>query len=39
MNDQKKTRHDIGREAFIKETMKWKDEKEESIYHQLRKLG
>lgn len=39
MNEHKKSRHDIGREAFIKETMKWKDEKEESIYHQLRRLG
>ena len=30
------SRHDIGREAFIGEAMKWKVEKEAYIYKQLR---
>ena len=31
------SRHDIGREAFVAEAMKWKVEKEAYIYKQLRK--
>ncbi|PIO38859.1 hypothetical protein AB205_0043880 [Aquarana catesbeiana] len=34
-----KTRHDLGREAFIDEVWKWKNEKGDRIYHQLRILG
>ncbi|XP_077968716.1 valine--tRNA ligase-like [Styela clava] len=33
------SRHDIGREAFLKEVWKWKEEKGNSIYEQLRSLG
>lgn len=33
------TRHDLGRENFLKEVWKWKEEKGDRIYHQLRKLG
>lgn len=34
-----KTRHDLGREAFIEEVWKWKHEKGDFIFDQLRKLG
>ncbi|XP_020671012.3 valine--tRNA ligase [Pogona vitticeps] len=37
--EQGKTRHDLGREHFIKEVWKWKNEKGDRIYHQLKKLG
>ncbi|XP_015212607.2 valine--tRNA ligase [Lepisosteus oculatus] len=37
--EQGKTRHDLGRDAFIAEVWKWKNEKGDRIYHQLRKLG
>uniref|UniRef100_R4GB05 valine--tRNA ligase n=1 Tax=Anolis carolinensis TaxID=28377 RepID=R4GB05_ANOCA len=37
--EQGKTRHDLGRELFIKEVWKWKNEKGDRIYHQLKKLG
>uniref|UniRef100_F1KZF2 valine--tRNA ligase n=1 Tax=Ascaris suum TaxID=6253 RepID=F1KZF2_ASCSU len=33
------TRHDLGREKFIEEVWKWKDEKGVVIYDQLRKMG
>uniref|UniRef100_A0A915A9X0 Valine--tRNA ligase n=1 Tax=Parascaris univalens TaxID=6257 RepID=A0A915A9X0_PARUN len=33
------TRHDLGREKFIEEVWKWKDEKGVIIYDQLRKMG
>ncbi|VUZ43657.1 unnamed protein product [Hymenolepis diminuta] len=33
------TRHDIGREAFLKEVWKWKSEKGGNIYTQIRALG
>ncbi|CAM4561852.1 valine--tRNA ligase isoform X1 [Lepidochelys kempii] len=33
------TRHDLGREAFVREVWKWKNEKGDRIYHQLKKLG
>uniref|UniRef100_A0A8C5A7W3 valine--tRNA ligase n=1 Tax=Gadus morhua TaxID=8049 RepID=A0A8C5A7W3_GADMO len=33
------TRHDLGREGFIEEVWKWKNEKGDRIYHQLKKLG
>ncbi|XP_067865559.1 valine--tRNA ligase [Heterodontus francisci] len=35
----KRTRHDLGRQSFIEEVWKWKNEKGDRIYHQLRKLG
>lgn len=34
-----KTRHDLGRDAFIDEVWKWKKEKGDIIYDQLRKMG
>ncbi|KAL7986350.1 hypothetical protein Chor_011516 [Crotalus horridus] len=37
--EQGKTRHDLGREPFIEEVWKWKNEKGDRIYHQLKKLG
>ncbi|VDP16272.1 unnamed protein product [Schistosoma margrebowiei] len=33
------TRHDIGRDEFVKEVWKWKEEKGDRIYQQLRALG
>ncbi|XP_038624267.1 valine--tRNA ligase [Tachyglossus aculeatus] len=33
------SRHQVGREAFLREVWKWKDEKGDRIYHQLKKLG
>ncbi|KAJ3322478.1 hypothetical protein HDV06_003022 [Boothiomyces sp. JEL0866] len=33
------TRHDLGRETFVQETFKWKDEYIERIYNQIRRLG
>ena len=33
------TRHDLGREAFVGEVMKWKDEYRDRITTQLRRLG
>ncbi|XP_069122115.1 valine--tRNA ligase-like [Argopecten irradians] len=33
------TRHDIGRELFIQEVWKWKQEKEDSILEQVKRLG
>nr|XP_003700613.1 PREDICTED: valine--tRNA ligase isoform X1 [Megachile rotundata] len=37
--EEKKTRHDIGRENFIEKVWKWKEEKGDRIYLQLQKLG
>ncbi|CAG9840462.1 unnamed protein product [Diabrotica balteata] len=37
--EEKKTRHDIGRENFVQKIWKWKDEKGVRIYHQLKKMG
>ncbi|XP_051899717.1 valine--tRNA ligase [Pristis pectinata] len=37
--ESRKTRHDLGRREFIEEVWKWKHEKGDRIYHQLRKLG
>lgn len=34
-----KTRHNIGRDAFIQEVWKWKNEKGDRIYEQLRLMG
>ncbi|WP_368077813.1 class I tRNA ligase family protein, partial [Streptococcus pseudopneumoniae] len=36
---EKKTRWDLGREAFLKEVWKWKNEHGSTITHQLRRLG
>jgi valyl-tRNA synthetase len=37
--DRKLTRHDIGREAFVKEAFAWKEDKMHSIYNQIRRVG
>nr|XP_025950153.1 valine--tRNA ligase-like [Dromaius novaehollandiae] len=34
-----RTRHQLGREAFLREVWRWKEEKGDRIYHQLRRLG
>ncbi|MEQ2222181.1 Valine--tRNA ligase [Ilyodon furcidens] len=34
-----KCRQDFNREEFLQEVWKWKNEKGEEIYHQLRRLG
>jgi valyl-tRNA synthetase len=36
---EKRTRHDLGREAFIQEVWKWKNEHQAAITGQLKKLG
>ena len=36
---EKKTRHDLGREAFLEEVWKWKEEHGSTITRQLRRLG
>lgn len=33
------TRHDLGREQFVENIWKWKNEKGDRIYHQLKKIG
>ncbi|XP_049648753.1 valine--tRNA ligase [Accipiter gentilis] len=33
------TRHQLGREEFLREVWRWKDEKGDRIYQQLRRLG
>ncbi|XP_040179358.1 valine--tRNA ligase, mitochondrial [Rana temporaria] len=33
------SRHDLGREEFLKAIWKWKEEKGDRIYHQLKSLG
>ncbi|XP_043252604.1 valine--tRNA ligase isoform X2 [Colletes gigas] len=37
--EEKKSRYDVGRENFIEKVWKWKEEKGDRIYLQLRKLG
>ncbi|XP_049829740.1 valine--tRNA ligase [Schistocerca gregaria] len=37
--EEKKTRHDIGREKFIEKVWQWRKEKGDTIYEQLRRLG
>jgi valyl-tRNA synthetase len=37
--EQKLTRHDVGRERFIEQVLKWKDEKVQTIYDQMRRMG
>uniref|UniRef100_A0A8C6KKB5 valine--tRNA ligase n=1 Tax=Nothobranchius furzeri TaxID=105023 RepID=A0A8C6KKB5_NOTFU len=39
MRERGLSRHDLGREKFIEEVWKWKNEKGDRIYHQLKKLG
>ncbi|XP_049587384.1 valine--tRNA ligase isoform X2 [Syngnathus scovelli] len=39
MRDKGMSRHDLGRDKFIEEVWKWKNEKGDRIYHQLKKLG
>ncbi|KAG5898092.1 hypothetical protein JTB14_001795 [Gonioctena quinquepunctata] len=37
--EEKKTRHDIGRDNFVQKVWQWKEEKGVRIYHQLKKMG
>lgn len=37
--DEKKTRHDLGREEFVNRIWKWKNEYGERIYKQMERLG
>ncbi|KAI4470718.1 valyl-trna synthetase [Holotrichia oblita] len=37
--EEKKTRHDLGREKFIQKIWEWKEQKGVRIYHQLRQMG
>ena len=39
MAEEKKTRHDLGREALVASIWKWKDEYEARILDQLRRMG
>uniref|UniRef100_A0A671P087 valine--tRNA ligase n=1 Tax=Sinocyclocheilus anshuiensis TaxID=1608454 RepID=A0A671P087_9TELE len=39
MREQGKCRRDYSREEFLKQVWRWKNEKGDEIYHQLRKLG
>eukprot|EP00768_Dysnectes_brevis_P007986 gnl/Dysnectes_brevis/69_a86_4242.p1 GENE.gnl/Dysnectes_brevis/69_a86_4242~~gnl/Dysnectes_brevis/69_a86_4242.p1 ORF type:complete len:1031 (+),score=501.69 gnl/Dysnectes_brevis/69_a86_4242:35-3127(+) len=39
MRDEGKTRHDLGREAFLERTWQWKETYGGRIFEQLRKLG
>uniref|UniRef100_T1IVN6 valine--tRNA ligase n=1 Tax=Strigamia maritima TaxID=126957 RepID=T1IVN6_STRMM len=39
MREKKLTRHDLGREKFIKEVWNWKNEKGDRIYEQLKLMG
>lgn len=39
MREKNLSRHDLGREAFVAEVWKWREEKGRSIYEQLRRLG
>lgn len=37
--DMKKSRHDLGREKFIEEVWKWKEEYGSNIKNQLKRIG
>lgn len=37
--EDKLSRHDLGREKFIKKIWEWRESKGERIYHQLRRIG
>ncbi|XP_014297189.1 valine--tRNA ligase isoform X2 [Microplitis demolitor] len=37
--EEKKTRHDLGREKFVEKIWEWKNEKGNRIYEQMKKLG
>lgn len=39
MKETKQTRHDLGREAFIKKVWEWRDENGRMILNQLRRVG
>jgi valyl-tRNA synthetase len=39
LSKEKKTRHQLGREAFVKEVWTWKEEHHNTIISQLKKLG
>ena len=37
--EQKKTRHELGRDKFLEEVWKWKREKGDRIYQQMQVVG
>jgi valyl-tRNA synthetase len=39
MKEKNITRHDLGRDQFIKEVWKWKDQYGDRIYNQIKRLG
>jgi valyl-tRNA synthetase len=39
MAERQQTRHDLGRDAFVSEVWRWKDDYGARIYSQLRRLG
>lgn len=39
MREEKKTRHDVGREAFLKKVWAWKEQNGSKICRQLRRMG
>jgi valyl-tRNA synthetase len=39
MKEQQKTRHDLGREGFLKEVWKWKEQYGNQICNQIRRCG
>ncbi|HIM56833.1 MAG TPA: valine--tRNA ligase, partial [Candidatus Latescibacteria bacterium] len=39
LEEEGKTRYDVGREALLERIWQWKEEYGEAIYHQLRKMG
>ena len=39
MRERKLTRHELGREKFVEEIFKWKEDYIHRIYNQLRRLG
>ncbi|XP_070532577.1 valine--tRNA ligase-like [Ptychodera flava] len=39
MRERQLTRHDLGREKFVEEVWKWKNEKGDRIYEQLKAMG
>src|SRR5262249_53984033 len=39
LQEQKKTRHDLGRDAFVKRVWEWKQESGDTITRQMRRLG
>ena len=39
MKEEKKSRHDLGREKFLEKVWEWKERSQETIISQMRKMG